>query len=131
MAVVLTGCPSTTSTQRQQAAQASQNITIALLAAQKADVAAHDQGLYSDADHVFIEQQFLTIARLDKATNACILKATDTPGTVVCLSSATDTLDQINAEGGSYLKSDHARLEFASVITGIRTTLASIAQVLK
>jgi len=129
-ALVMTGCPSLNSTQRQQAAQASENVTIVLVAAQKAEITAHEQALISDSDHVFIQQQFLTVARLDKATNDCILKATDTHGTVACLTTATVTLDQINAEGGSFLKSAQAKQQFTFTLLSIRTTLSSIAQVL-
>jgi PBP1b-binding outer membrane lipoprotein LpoB len=130
LAIMLTGCPSTTATQRQQAAQASDNISIVLQGAQQAEIAAHGQGLIPDADHIFVQQQFSTIAKLGKTTDSCILNTTTTAGTVDCLNSAVATIDQINSSGGLYLKSAKAKEDFALTMTSVRAVLASVATVL-
>lgn len=131
IAFTLCGCPaSTTTQQREQAAKASQNISIILQGAQQAEIIAHTQGLIPDADHVFVEQQFQTIAILGETTDACILKAVDTPGTITCLNTAVTAVDQINAQGGLALKSDKAKTDFAVAMTGIRTVLATVSATL-
>lgn len=130
LAVLLTGCPSTSNTQRQQIAQASQNVSIVLVSAQKAEIASFQQRLIPAQDHLFIQKQFETIGTLGKTTDSCILSAKDTLGATTCINVAVETIDQINTNGGLYLKSDKAKQDFSIAMLSVRTILASISQAL-
>jgi len=130
LGAILTGCPSTSSTQRQQIAQASQNVSIVLKGAQQAEIVSYQQHLIPIQDHLFIQHQFSSIGTLGQTTDTCILNSTNTSGAVTCINAAVVAVDQINTNGGLYLKSDKAKQDFSMTILSIRTILASIAQAL-
>jgi hypothetical protein len=127
--IVMAGCPANVQ-QRQQAAAAAQNISIIVSDFQQGEIASHTAGLISEADHIFIQRELVTVATLGKTADSCILLAVDTPGVVTCLNSASTSIDQINSDGGLYLKSDKAKTTFQLAMIGVKTTLTSIAAVL-
>jgi hypothetical protein len=126
--LVLTGCPSGTSiTQRQQVAQAAQNASIIVQGFQQGEIAAHQQGMIPDADHQFVQKELLTLSRLGKTTDTCIGSTTTNAGIVACVNTAIAEVDQINKDGGLYLKSDKAKTEFQLAMTGVKTALSVIS----
>lgn len=126
--LVLTGCPNTAS--QKQAAQAAQNISIILIGAQKAEIVAYQQHLVPPTDHRFIQQQFKTIEQLGKTTDACILSAGNTKGTLVCLDTAVAAIDNINNDGGTFIKNAKAKADFALAMLSVKTLLVSVETVL-
>jgi len=127
--IMLTGCPSNSS-QLQQAAQASENAAIIMQGFENAEVAAYQQGLIPAADHQFIQKEVLTVAALGKTTDSCIADATTPGGAAACINTTITELDQINADGGLYLKSTTAKQDFSLAMTGIKTVLASVETML-
>ena len=79
-----------------------------------------------DSDHVFIEQQLATIGQSGKAADACIANATNNGAVSVCITTVLNTVTQINAEGGTYLKSATAKTDFGLAMTGLEADLQSI-----
>ena len=128
-AACLVGCPANLS-QRQQAASAAEKVSLIVADFQQGEIVAYQAGLIPPADHAVVQRELLTVATLGKTTDACILSATATSGVVTCLNSATAAVDQINADGGLYLKSDKAKTTFQLAMIGVKTTLASITAVL-
>ena len=128
-ALFLTGCPAK-SNQLQEAAQASENAAIIVQGFQNAEIAAHQQGLISDADHQFIQKELLTVATLGQTTDSCIAAAANSTGAVGCISTAVTEIDQINADGGLYIKSATAKQDFSIAMTGVKTVLVSIETML-
>lgn len=128
-AICLVGCPANLS-QRQQAAAAAQNISIIVADFQQGEIVAYQAGLIPPADHSVVQRELLTVATVGKTADACILAASTTPGVVTCLNSAATAVDQINSDGGLYLKSDKAKTTFQIAMLGVKTTLTSIAAVL-
>ena len=127
LALALCGCPSS---QQEQAAQAVDNAATALLAAQQVESAAHQQGLISNADDAFIQQQFVSLSTIGNTVDTCIGNASATGAAVTCLNTAITAVDQINTQGGTYLKSTTAKADFELGITAVRTVLASIETVI-
>ncbi len=126
--LLLTGCPSGTSiTQRQQVAQAAQNASIIVQGFQQGEIAAHQQGMIPDSDHQFVQKELLTLSRLGKTTDTCIGSTTTNAGIVACVNTAIAEVDQINKDGGLYLKSDKAKTEFQLAMTGVKTALSVIS----
>jgi hypothetical protein len=123
LALALCGCPAG---QQQQAAQAVDNAATALLAAQNVETAAHEQGLISNTDDAFIQQQFKSLSVIGTAADSCIRGATSTGGAVTCLDTAITGVDKITAQGGTYLKSATAKTYLATGISAVRTVLATI-----
>jgi hypothetical protein len=128
VALVLTACPNTS--QRQQAAQAAQNASIIVAGFQQGEIAAHDQGLIPNADHIFIQKELVTLASVGKATDSCIGGTTSNAGIVSCINTAIGTVDQINTDGGLYLKSAKAKTDFQLAMLGVRTSLSVIGTIL-
>ena len=108
------------------AAQASDDASIIIQNFQSAEIVAHTQGLIPDSDHVFIEQQLATIGQSGKAADACIANATNNGAVSVCITTVLNTVTQINAEGGTYLKSATAKTDFGLAMTGLEADLQSI-----
>ena len=128
MALALVGCPSSTSTtQRQKVAQAAQTASIIVKDFQQGEITAHAQGLIPDADHKFIQKELKDVGEIGLTLDVCIRSTTTSAGIVVCANSATSALDQINTDGGLYLKSTQAKTDFQLAIIGTRTALAVIA----
>ena len=130
VAIVLTGCPAQNGSQLQQAATASENAAIIMQGFENAEITAHTQGLIPDADHQFIQKEVATVAALGKTTDSCIATAGTSTGAVSCLSTAITEIDQINSDGGLYLKSASAKQDFSLAMTGIKTVLVSIETML-
>ena len=124
LAISLTGCPAGT---QQDAAKASLQVAVVMDSAQQAEIAAHNTHLIPDADHAFIQQQFITLGRADKAANDCISAAPNKGAVIVCINTAVATVDQINQEGGTHLKSDAAKANFNLALTSIKSILQSIS----
>lgn len=124
----LTACPNTT--QRQQAAQAAQNASIIVQGFQQGEIAAHDQKLIPDDDHVFIQKELITLSGIGKTTDSCIATTTTNPGIIACINTAVAEVDQINKDGGLYLKSDKAKTDFQLAMVGVKTALSVISTVL-
>ena len=127
--VFMAGCPANVS-QRQQTANAAQNISIIVEDFQQGEISSHNAGLIPDADHQFIQKELLTVATLGKTADLCIKDTTNTAGIVTCLNTAASSIDQINTDGGLYLKSDKAKTTFQIAMIGVKTTLNSIAATL-
>lgn len=123
LALCLCGCPTS---QQQQAAQAIDNAAIALQAAQNVETSAHQQGLISNSDDAFIQQQFVSLSTVGLTVDTCIGGATASGAAITCLNTAITGVDQINAQGGTFLKSATAKADFELGITAVRTVLASI-----
>ena len=127
--LMLTGCPKNAST-LQKAALASENAAIVVRSMETAEIAAYQQGLIPAGDHLFIQQQVVTLSALGKTTDTCIGNAGTTAGAVVCINSAVTQIDQINTNGGLYLKSAKAQELFTTAMGSIKTVLVSIETVL-
>lgn len=121
--LLLTGCPSA---QLQNAAQASENAAIIVQGLETAEIAAHGQGLIPDADHLFIQQQVQSLAAIGKTVDACIGGAGTTKGAVACLQTAVTQVQQIQANGGLYLKSTTAKNDFSVAMSGVEGVLTSV-----
>lgn len=121
--LTLAGCPAGN---QQQAAKASLQVTVVMQAAQQGEIAAHNSGLIPDADHQFIQHQFITLAETDKAANLCIQQASNKGAVLSCLQTAVNTVDGIQKEGGLGLKSDKAKAEFSLYLTSIKGVLDAI-----
>lgn len=119
----LIGCPAGT---QQSAAKASLQVTVVMQSAQQGEIAAHNSGLIPDADHQFIQKQFITLAEADKAANACISAAPNKGAVISCLNAAINTVDGINKEGGTFLKSPAAQANFTLALTSIKSILQTI-----
>lgn len=130
VAIVLTGCPAQNGSQLQQAAQASENAAIIMQGFENAEIAAYQQGLIPAADHQFIQKEVATVAALGKTTDSCIASAATPGGAVSCINTALTEIDQINSDGGLYLKSATAKQDFTLAMTGIKTVLVSIETML-
>lgn len=124
--VGLIGCPANSATQLQQAATASENAAVIVQGFQNAEIAAHTQGLISDADHQFIEREIGTVAQLGKTTDTCIASAAAQSGALSCINAAVTELDTINANGGLYIKSPAAKADFQVAMTGVKAVLVAI-----
>lgn len=147
-ALVLTGCPSSTSTsQRQQAAQASQNASIIVEGFQSGEIATYNQGksclaaattdvakaacvVISDEDHQFIQKELVTLAEIGKTADSCIGNTSDSAGIVTCINTATTNVTQIYNDGGLYIKSSSAKKDFQLALIGVKTALSVISTVL-
>lgn len=125
VALLLTGCP-LNSTQQQQVLRASDNAALVVAAGQKAETTAFNDGLISQADHSFIEQQFGSVGQVMKAVDSCVAGSGNKGAILSCLSTAINSVDAINANGGLYLKSAQAKNDFAVAVGGVRSVLASI-----
>jgi len=128
VAVMLTGCPANVN-QRQQVAQAAQNASIIVAGFQQGEIVAFQQGAIPQADHAFIQKELLTVATVGKALDSCILTTTSNPGIVACANTAVGAIDQINTDGGLYLKSDKARTTFQLAMIGVKTAISVIATI--
>jgi hypothetical protein len=122
----LTGCPANSGTQLQQAATASENAAIIVQGFENAEIAAHTQGLVSDADHQFIQQQLATVAQLGKTTDTCIADASASQGAVNCINAAVSEIQRINSSGGLYIKSTTAKADFQVAMSGVQAVLVAI-----
>ena len=123
LALVLIGCPAGT---QRDAAKASLQVTVVMQSAQQGEIAAHNSGLIPDAEHQFIQKQFITLAESDKAANACIAAAPNKGAVIACLNTAVNTVDSINQEGGTFLKSPAAQANFTLALTSIKSILQTI-----
>jgi hypothetical protein len=126
LTLMLSGCPSA---QRQQAAQAAENASIIVRGFEDGEIIAHQQGLIPDADHLFIQKEMITVAGVGKAADSCIASTTTNAGIVACANTAVAEIDQINTDGGLYLKSDKAKTDFQLAMVGVRTALQVIATI--
>ncbi len=123
LALPLTAC---TPNQEKQAAQAVDSAAAALLAAQQVETAAHNAGLISAPDDLFIQTQFKSLSVIGKTADSCIGNASNQGAAVACLTTAINGVDQINSAGGLALKSATAQADFEMGITAVRTVLAAI-----
>ena len=129
LAVVMAGCPS--STTQQKAALAAQNASTVVVAFQQAEISSYQAGLIPPADHQFIEAQLVTVGETGKALDSCIRTATNSAGTVACVNVAVVTINQINTQGGLYIKSAGAKQDFQLAMTGVTAALNVLSAVLK
>jgi len=123
LVLCLAGCPAGT---QQSAAKASLQVTVVMQSAQQGEIAAHNSGLIPDPEHQFIQKQFITLAEADKAANACISAAPNKGAVIACLQTAVNTVDGINTEGGTFLKSPAAQANFTLALTSIKSILQTI-----
>jgi hypothetical protein len=123
----LTGCPSGSTAQK--AAQASQNAAIIVQGLETAEIAAHQQDLIPQEDHIFIQTEVLALSQLGKTVDSCIRGAGSTAGTVNCISVAVAQVDQMQNEGALRLRSDRAKQEFSIAISGVKAVLVSVQTV--
>lgn len=119
----LIGCPAGTT---QGAAKASLQVTVVMRSAQEGEISAHNSGLIPDAEHQFIQKQFVTLAETDKATNDCISAAPNKGAVIHCLDTAVQTVEGINKEGGTFLKSPAAQANFSLALTSVKGILQTI-----
>lgn len=125
--VLLAGCPAGTT--QQQVAQAAQNASIAVQGFQQVEIAAHTAGTISDADHQFIQQELINVAAVGQTADSCIQTATTKAGTIQCVNTALQTVDQLNAAGALSIKSQDAKEKYQIAMTGVRTALAVIVTI--
>jgi hypothetical protein len=125
---MLTGCPAN-SNQRQQVAQAAQNASIIVAGFQQGEIVAYQQGMIPAADHQFIQKELITVGTVGKALDSCILSSTSNQGIVACANTAVGAIDQINTDGGLYLKSDKAKTTFQLAMVGVKTAVGMIATI--
>jgi hypothetical protein len=124
LAIALTGCPAGT---QQDAAKASLQVTVVMTAAQQVEITAHNQQLIPDSEHAFIQKQFKSLAEVDKTANTCISAAATKGAVVICINAAVDQVEQINQQGGLYLKSPTAQSDFSMAIASIKGILQTIS----
>jgi len=127
LALCLTGCPSAT---LQKAAQASENAAIIVQGMETAEIAAHTQGLIPDADHQFIQEQVSNLAAIGKTVDSCIGASGTNAAASTCINTALTQVQQIQANGGLYLKSTEAKNDFSIAISGVEGVLVSIETIL-
>ena len=144
-ALILSGCPSTTS--QQNAAKASQVASASVVAAQQGEITIYNTGqqclaaaqspaqqsaciVITPDEHQFLQREFLAISELGKTLDSCILGSTTTPGIVACANTALVTVNQINADGALALKSDKAKTTFQLVITSVQVGIETIQALL-
>ena len=127
--LVVIGCPSGTGTQRQQVAQAAENASIVVKNFQQGEIVAYQQGLIPATDHQFIQKELVTVGTVGKTLDTCIRLTTTDSGIVSCANTATSALDQINTDGGLYIKSTSAKQDFALAIIGTKTAIAVIGTI--
>lgn len=140
LSMLLTACPN--STQQAQIAQAALTASTVASSAQQAEIAAYQQGkacnasgasgciVISDTDHHFIEQQFGSLATMGKALDSCIRTSTTNAGAVACISTATSAIDEINSQGGLYIKSAAAKQDFQTAMAALKVALIAVSQVI-
>jgi type II secretory pathway pseudopilin PulG len=139
LTLVLTACPN--STQQAQIAQAALTASTVASAAQQAEITAYQQGkqcppssstclTISDADHHFIQEQFATLGTVGKTLDGCIRSSGTPAGAVACISTATSAVDQINQQGGLYIKSPQAKQDFQAAMAALKVALVAISQVI-
>lgn len=128
VALLLAGCPANVN-QRQQVAQAAQNASIIVAGFQQGEIVAFQQGAIPQADHAFIQKELLAVATVGKTLDSCILVTTTNAGIVACANTAVSAVDQINTDGGLYLKSDKARTTFQLAMIGVKTAISVIATI--
>jgi len=138
LAVMLCGCPS--GTQQQKVAQAAENLSSVVKAAQQAEETAYAEGqacgsqpnciVIPPADHEFIQKEFGAIGLAGKALDSCILSATTPVGDVQCAQTATNTITALGNDGALGLKSDKAKTIFAGVITALNVGIQAISTIL-
>ena len=121
--VALVGC---SPSQQHNAAQASENAAIILQNLQQAEITAYNAGDIPASDHLFIEQSLTTIAQSGKAADACIASATSNSAVSACVITVVNTVSQINADGGTYLKSTTAKNDFTIAMTGVQSLMQAI-----
>ena len=130
ISAMLIGCPASTSTtQRQQVALAAQNASIVVAGFQQGEIVAYQQGLIPVADHTFVQKELITVGTVGKALDSCILSTTTNAGIVACAQTATAAIDQINTDGGLYLKSDKAKTTFQLAMIGVKTAIGMISTI--
>jgi hypothetical protein len=129
LSVVLAGCPSTST--QQKAALAAQNASVIVVAFQKAEISSYQAGLIPAPDHQFIEAQLVTVGQLGLALDSCIRTATNSAGTVACVGVMTASINEINTQGGLYLKSAGAKQDFQLAMTSLNAALAVLTTVLQ
>ena len=129
LAVAMAGCPSATT--QQKAALAAQNASTIVVAFQKSEISSFQAGLVPAADHQFIEAQLVTVGQLGLTLDSCIRTATTSAGTVACVNTATATINQINTDGGLYIKSAGAKQDFQLAMTSLNAALAVLTTVIQ
>jgi hypothetical protein len=127
LALALMGCPAA---QRQQVAQALQTASTVVQSFQQAEIVSHNQGVVSDDDHHFIEQQLLTVAAAGKTADSCVQTTTTVAGDIACVNTMATMVDQVNTQGGLYIKSAQAKQDFQLAMTGLKAALATINAIL-
>lgn len=127
LALVLIGCPAQ---QRQQVAQALQTASTVVQSFQQAEIVSHNQGVISDDDHHFIEQQLLTIAGAGKSADTCVKTTTTVAGDIACVNTMVTMVDQVNSQGGTYIKSAQAKQDFTLAMTGLKAALQTVTAIL-
>jgi hypothetical protein len=146
ISAMLTGCPS--GTQQQQAAQAAANVVDVVKAAEQAEIQTYNQGqqcvsaavtdaqkavciVIPQADHAFIQKQFISIGTVGKTLDTCIRLTTGgNAGIVACANTASATVTSLNDQGALYLKSDRAKTIFGGVMSAVNLGIQTIATVL-
>lgn len=145
LAIVLIGCPS--GTQQQKAANAAANVASYLESAQTAEITVFNTGqdclsaaatdaaksaciVITPDEHVFIQKQFKSVDAVGTTLDSCIRTATDAPGIVACANTATATVDQLNAQGALYLKSDKSQSTYAAIMGSVKLAIQTISTVL-
>jgi hypothetical protein len=123
----LCGCPA--GSNQQQIAAAAQSASIAVQGFQQVEIASHQAGAVSDADHKFIEEQLKSVATAGKTVDACIRLATTKQGTIQCVTTAISTIDQLEAAGAIGIKSADAKQKYQIAMVGVRTALAVIVTI--
>lgn len=125
LAFPLAGCPNLSSNQQQALANASDNAAKIAIAAQQVEITAYDNQAISQADHLFIEQQFKNLAQAGLAADTCIKGASTKTAAVSCLSAYTLAVQNVGAQSVG-IKSAQAQAEFNLTITSVEGVLAAL-----
>ena len=124
---MLTGCPKAT---KSKVANAVLTASTVIKDFQQSEITSHQQGLISDTDHQFIEQELGNVAIAGKALDSCVASATNSAGDVACISTTTTAIGQINAAGGLGIKSAQAKQDFQAAMSAFNVALASVSAIL-
>ncbi len=125
--VLAVACPAA---KQQQVAQAAQNASIVIKGFQQGEIVAYQSGAIPQGDHIVIQESLVTLAKMGKTVDGCILAATTTVAEVACIDAAISTIDLVQADAALHLKSERAKTDFQIALIGTRTALSVITTII-
>lgn len=128
LCAALTGCPANQS----QQVKAINAVHIALTAGrgvQDAEILAYQSHLVPDADHQVIQESFMALGRASTAADSCLGAASTSEGILACVNSVVSTVDTLNSDGVTHLKSAEAKADFTAAMQSVKASLSVITAV--